>query len=110
MTLQSEGDRELQRRMMNEMIRVLKPGGLLVVTVDFNIPRDNCLLESNVNVANLISMDKAEIYGKRCPDSFPGEEDFNFHRLISNSDIDITNYYDTLQTSIGFTLKKKGAK
>ena len=93
--------------MMNEMIRVLKPGGLLVVTVDFKIPGDNCFLESNVDIANLISIDGAEIYGEKCNDPFPGEKDFNFHQLIRNSDIDIVNYGDTLQTSIGFTLRKK---
>ena len=107
MTPQTEKDRKLQRRMMNEMIRVLKPGGLLVVTVDFNIPRDNCDLDSNVDIANLISIDGAEIYGEKCNDPFPGEKGFNFHQLIRNSDIDIVNYGDTLQTSIGFTLRKK---
>jgi len=103
---QTEEDRALQRRMMDEMVRVLKPGGMLVVTVDFNIPRDNCLLESNVDVANLMSVDKAESYGKRCAELFPGEKGFVFHRLVSNSDIDIENYLDTLQTSIGFVLQK----
>ena len=104
---QTEEDRNLQRRMMNEMIRVLKPGGLLAITVDFNIPRDNCVLESNVNVANLISIDGAEIYGEGRSDLFPGEKGFNFNQLISNSDIDIANYCDTLKTSIGFVLRKK---
>ena len=92
---------------LKEIHRVLKPGGLLAITVDFNIPRDNCVLESNVNVANLISIDGAEIYGEGRSDLFPGEKGFNFNQLISNSDIDIANYCDTLKTSIGFVLRKK---
>jgi ubiquinone/menaquinone biosynthesis C-methylase UbiE len=107
-TPQTKDDRELQRKMMKEMVRVLKVGGFLVLTVDFNIPRNNCLLQSNVDVENLISIEGTEIYGKRCPELFPGEKDFNFYELINNSDIDITNYYDTLQTSLGFVLQKKG--
>ena len=107
MTPQTEADHKLQRRLMNEMIRVLKPAGFLVVTVDFNIPRENCLLESNVDVVNLISTEGAELYGRRCPDLFPGEEGFDFHQVVRNSDIDITNYCDTLQTSVGFVLRKK---
>ena len=107
-TPQTKDDRELQRKMMKEMVRVLKVGGFLVLTVDFNIPRNNCLLQSNVDVENLISIEGTEIYGKRCPELFPGEKDFNFYELINNSYIDITNYYDTLQTSLGFVLQKKG--
>ena len=106
-THQTEEDRRLQRKMMKEMIRVLKPGGLLIVTVDFNIPRDNCPIESNVDVANLISIENTEIFGKRCPELFPGEKGFDFYKLIYNSDTDISNYLDILQTSIGFVLRKK---
>jgi SAM-dependent methyltransferase len=106
MVPQTEEDRALQKRMMEELIRVLKPGGILAVTVDFNIPREDCLPESNVDIANLISVDGAEIYGRRCPELFPGEEGFDFKQLIFNSDVDITNYCDTLQTSIGLTLRK----
>jgi len=107
MTSQTEEDRKLQRRMVDEIVRVLKPGGLLVVTVDFNIPRDNCILESNVDVANLMSVNKTKVYGSRCTELLPGENGFDFHQLVANSDIDIVNYLDTLQTSIGFVLRKK---
>ena len=110
LTPQCQKDRELQKKIMHEMLRVLKPGGLLVVTVDFNIPRDNCLLESNVDVASLMNQEDADLVGKRGPDLFPGEEGFDYYRLIQDSDIDIVNYYDVLQTSIGFVLQKKSKK
>lgn len=103
----TEEDRKLQARMMDEMLRVLKQGGLLVVTVDFNIPRDNCIFESNVDVANLMSVEKTEILANRCDEALPGETGFDVHKLISNGDIDISNDLDTLQTSIGFVLRKK---
>jgi SAM-dependent methyltransferase len=104
---QTTEDRKLQRKLIREMIRVLKPGGLLVFTVDFNIPRDDCILESNVNVQDLISVNGSEIYGVKCPDLLPGEKGFNVNHLVHNSDIDIVNYGNTLQTSIGITLLKK---
>ena len=107
MTPLSDNDLALQKTIMQQLIRVLKPAGLLVVTVDFNFPRDNCLLESNVNVANLLAVDNAELYGDRCRLQFPGEEGFDPDALIREADIDIVNYWDTLQTSIGLTLKKR---
>jgi SAM-dependent methyltransferase len=103
---QTEDDRSFQRKIIVEMMRVLKPGGLLVFTVDYNIPRDNCLSDSNVNVSNLLTSKQAKMYGTRCEDLFPGEKDFNYQQLIQNSNIDIVNYSDTLQTSIGITLHK----
>ena len=86
---------------------MLKPGGLLVMTVDFNIPRSDCLLGSNLNVKNIIFHKNAEIFGKRCLQVLPGEENFSPSQLIQDADIDIVNYCSTLQTSIGLTPKKK---
>lgn len=107
MTPQTEEDRALQRRMMEEMVRVLKPGGVLVLTTDLNIPRSNSLLEANVNVQNLISTPGVETVGSRCPEKFYGEEGFSVEAVIKNGDIDISNYQDALQTSLGITLRKK---
>lgn len=102
----TKDDLDLQRRIMNEIIRVLKPGGICVITVDFFIPRDNLLLKSNVNVKNLMDIRNTEIVGNSIKTPFFGEKDFKLNKLIRNSDIDIVNYCDILQTSIGFTLRK----
>lgn len=106
MTPQTEADRARQRQMMLEMIRVLKPGGILVLTTDLNIPRSHSLLEANVNVQNLISTYEVEMVGSRCPEKFYGEEGFSVEKVIANGDIDISNYQDALQTSLGVTLRK----
>ena len=106
MTPQTEVDRALQRRMMEEMVRVLKPGGILVLTTDLNIPRNSSLLEANVNVYNLISTPGVEMVGNICPEPFYGEEGFLVEKVIANGDIDISNYQDALQTSLGVTLRK----
>jgi hypothetical protein len=97
----------LQRKIISELIRVLKPGGLLVITVDFNIPRNNCLLESNINVRNLYELIGAEIAGVRCPESFPGETGFDRNAVIDNGDIYLEDYLGTLQTAIGLVLRKR---
>ena len=89
------------------MIRVLKPEGLCVITVDYTIPRTKIALNSNVNVVNLISTKGVELVGRRNKDLFPGEPDFNYIKLIENSDISISSYTNVLRTSIGFTLRKK---
>lgn len=106
MTPQTEADQVLQRRMMEEMIRVLKPGGILVLTTDLNIPRSSSLLEANVNVQNLIATLGVEMEGSRCQEKFYGEEGFSVEKVIANGDIDISNYQDALQTSLGITLRK----
>lgn len=108
-TAQTEADRALQCKMMSEMIRVLKPGGILVLTTDLNIPRSNSLLEANVNVQNLISTRGVgvDVVGGRCPELFYGEEGFSVEEVIANGDIDISNYQDALQTSLGITLRKR---
>lgn len=108
LTAQTEADRALQRQMMSEMIRVLKPGGTLVLTTDLNIPRSNSLLEANVNVQNLTSTPGVEVVGSRCPEKFYGEDGFAVENVIINGDIDISNYQDALQTSLGITLRKLG--
>jgi len=102
-----KADRKLRKRMMNEMVRVLKPGGLLVITVDYYIPRKNPNEPPIVDVADMMSIKSARIYGNRCKEPFPGEEGFDYLTLISNPDIYISDYFDTLQTSIGFVMQKK---
>jgi len=104
---QSSEDKAWQRKIISELIRVLKPGGLLVITVDFNIPRDNCLLESNIDVGNLYESVEAEIVGARCPESFFGETGFDRNVIIDNGDIYLEDYLGTLQTAVGLVLRKK---
>ncbi|MFX1570563.1 MAG: class I SAM-dependent methyltransferase [Promethearchaeota archaeon] len=106
MTALSDDDLYLQRQIVKEMIRVLKPGGICVITVDFFIPRRNVLLESNVDITNLMKIEGAKLIGKKIHELFPGENNFNYVNLIENSDIDIHSYNNLLQTSIGLTLKK----
>jgi len=106
MAKQTADDRTLQKNMMKEMVRVLRPGGLLVVTVDFNFPRSDCVLESNVDVHSLLSIEGVELYGKRTSEKFYNEPDFDVQALYANADIDICNYMSTLQTSVGFVLRK----
>ncbi len=103
----SEADHELQREMVNEMIRVLKPGGFCIITVDFFFPRDNLPLEYNINVNNLTKIDETELIGNRINELFPGVLGFDYINLIKNHDIDT---HGSLQTSIGFILKKKNTK
>ena len=102
----SEDDYIFQKKIIEELIRVLKPEGILVLTVDFNIPRDNCLMESNVSISNILSANQSIMFGTKCSDLFPGEDGFDFQKILHNSDIDIENYGNTLQTSIGITLQK----
>jgi SAM-dependent methyltransferase len=104
---QSSEDKALQRKIISELARVLKPGGLLVITVDFNIPRDNCLLESNIDVRNIIESAGLEAVGARCLEPFPGETGFDRNAVIDNGDIYLEDYLGTLQTAIGLVLRKK---
>ncbi len=93
--------------MISEMVRVLKPNGICVITVDYQIPRTNDDLNSEINVANLLNTKGVELEGIRNKDQFPGEPDFNYIKLIENSDISISSYVNVLTTSIGLTLRKK---
>lgn len=102
-----EADTRLRRRMMDEMVRVLKPGGLLVITVDYYIPRGNPDQPPAVDVEDLMSIDTAKRYGNRCETLFPGEEGYDFNAIIADPDIYISDYCDALQSSIGFVMEKK---
>lgn len=97
----------IQRKILTEMIRVLKPEGICVITVDYTIPRTNIALNSNINVANLLSTKGVELVGRRNKDLFPSEPGFNYIKLIENSDISISSYTNVLTTSIGLTLRKR---
>lgn len=104
----TDDDRALHRRMMNQMVRVLKPGGLLVLTTDYYVPRSNSLLEANVDIANLLATPETETVGVRCPEWFPCEPGFDPDAVVRNGDIDVVSHVDRLQTSIGITLRKIG--
>ena len=105
-TVLTDDDRALHRTMMSELIRVTKPGGLLVLTTDYYFPRSNCLATCNVDIANLMAVDGVTVHGNRCDERFPGEDGFSPSQLIDNGDIDIANHGDILQTSIGLTFRK----
>jgi 2-polyprenyl-3-methyl-5-hydroxy-6-metoxy-1,4-benzoquinol methylase len=97
----------IQRKILAEMIRVLKPGGLCVITVDYAIPRSKDAHNFDVDVADLIKTKGVEFVGSRNKDAFPGEPNFNYITLIENSDVSISSYTNVLTTSIGLTLRKK---
>jgi hypothetical protein len=77
-----------------------------VLTTDFNFPRTDCRLDSNVDVANLLSVGGVQRVGERCPEAFFGEAGFDWRVLIENGDVDVSNHAEILQTSVGFVLRK----
>ena len=92
--------------MVKEMLRVLKPGGLLVLTTDYNFPRSSSLESSNIDIKNLLEVEGCELVGAKTEHALPGYEDFDSAKLVNDGNLDISNYMDVLQTSIGFVLKK----
>jgi hypothetical protein len=104
---QTAEDKALQKKIVSELVRVVKPGGLVAITVDLNIPRSDCLQESNIDVKNIMEIPGLELAGQRQDEPVPFEAGFGAGRIIHNGNIYIENYLDTLQTSIGIVLKKK---
>lgn len=101
-------DKEFHKKIIAELLRVLKPRGLLVLTFDFFFPRSNFHPGNNIDINNIITAQGAKLNGSRCVEAFPGEEGFDPVALIYNSDIYFDNYQRGLQTSIGLVLKKAG--
>ncbi len=106
MTPQNEQDKALQAKMIQEMRRVLKPGGLLVLTTDLNFPSKNLISECNINVENLFSASGMEIIGVSPDINFYGNQNFSFSQIESLNNIDIQEYFGFKATSIGLIFKK----
>lgn len=105
-TAHSKEDLALQASMMQEMKRVLKPGGLLVLTTDLNFPDNNLIAESNMNVQNLIENSGMKLIGRVAGSNFYGEEYFSFEETESIDNIDIQKYFGIKASSIGLIFKK----
>jgi ubiquinone/menaquinone biosynthesis C-methylase UbiE len=105
-TPQTRADRTLQAKMMREMARVLKPGGLLVVTLDVMFPERGAVLECNVNVMNLIQASGLELLGPEIPAGYYGHPDFYINNLKQMKDLDIQDYTGVRGTSLGLIFKK----
>ena len=105
---QTEEDRVYQGLLIRQLSRVLKPGGKLMVTVDFNLPTPNFPLEVNVDCQNLIESSGLEICGEIEADKVYGSQSFDIRKVIDDPDVDIVDYQNTLQTSVGIKLKKPG--
>jgi len=106
-TPQTAEDRALQGRMMKELARVLKKGGLLVITLDLNFPVDGTLLESNVNVRNLIESSGLTLCtGDFESDGVYGDPQFNMQNLMNRPDLDAQNYTGVKGTSLGLVFRK----
>jgi SAM-dependent methyltransferase len=107
LTPQSPEDKRLQARMMREMARVLKPGGLMIVTVDFTLPHELFLLEANVDVKNLISdLASMEVVGEFDPSRYWGFDEFKLENITKDVGVEIISYMGLFTTAIGFVLRK----
>ncbi len=103
---QVKADRELQGRMMKEMVRVLKKGGLLVVTVDFLFPMNGVILESNLNIKNLIEATGLTLVNEDFKKQLYGYEDFNIDNLMKIPNLIAKSYSGVTATSIGLVFRK----
>lgn len=103
---QDQRDRALHAKMMQEMTRVLKPGGLLVLTLDVVFPERDCILDANIHVRNLIdACPNLELLGEISHAVYP-DQGFSMARLQSDADVDIQDYQGILGTSLGLVFRK----
>ena len=102
----TEEDHALVDQIMNQLLRMVKPRGYLILTCDYFLPRENLLDESNINFRRLFhSHPDLKLAEPSFP--IPGDSKFSFLELIKNEDIDICNYNDRLQTSAAMIFQKK---
>ncbi|MCL5029008.1 MAG: class I SAM-dependent methyltransferase [Bacteroidetes bacterium] len=108
-------DRELHLTMLNEMTRVLKPGGKLIITMDYYPPtlgfENNKLIQnldnSNIDLYYLLNNTNLKLINSSLSDEIiPGSPKFNIKILLENNDIDWVWYANLLQTSIGLIFRK----
>jgi len=105
-TPQTAEDRALQAQMMREMARVLKKGGLLVVTLDMIFPQKGAVLECNVNVRNLIDAAGIRPLGPLPAPGVYGDRNFRMEDLERLPGLDVQNYQGVVGTSLGLVFKK----
>jgi 2-polyprenyl-3-methyl-5-hydroxy-6-metoxy-1,4-benzoquinol methylase len=105
-TPQSKADKKLQAKMMKEMARVLKKGGLLVVTVDIFYPINGSIIESNIDIKNLIDASGLELVGDYPAHGFYGYDNFDIQALMRDKNVDVQDYEGVQGTSLGFILRK----
>jgi SAM-dependent methyltransferase len=103
---QNEEDRKLQGRMMKEMARVLKKGGLLIVTVDFLFPKGGVILESNVHIKNLVESSGLFLLNGDLKDDLYGYNGFQIDRLMRQPNLVAESYSGVTGTSIGLIFRK----
>lgn len=103
---QVEADRKLQANMMKEMVRVLKKGGLLIVTVDFLYPVGGAILECNLNMKNLVESTGLVLLNNDFKDNLFGYNGFSINRLMQQPDLVAQSYSGVTGTSIGLIFRK----
>jgi ubiquinone/menaquinone biosynthesis C-methylase UbiE len=103
---QTEADRALQGRMMKEMARVLKKGGLLIVTVDFLFPKGGVILESNVHIKNLVESSGLFLLNGDLKNELYGYNGFRIERLMRQPNLVVQSYSGVTGTSIGLIFRK----
>jgi hypothetical protein len=92
--------------MMQQMVRVLKPGGILMVTLDVMFPERGAVLECNVNADNLVRAAGIELLGGPVKPSYYGRPDFDIKKLAAMPDLDIQDYTGVVGTSLGLIFRK----
>ncbi|MFH0920466.1 MAG: class I SAM-dependent methyltransferase [Fibrobacterota bacterium] len=105
-TPQTAEDRALQGRMMKEMARVLKKGGLLIITLDIIFPENGALLECNVDVRNLITASGLTLEGALPVQGVYGDNTFRMEQLMAAPGLDIQDYTGVRGTSLGLIFRK----
>jgi len=103
---QVDADRVLQGKMMKEMARVLKKGGLLIVTVDFLFPKGGVVLESNVHIKNLVESSGLFLLNGELKNDLYGYNGFQIERLMRQPNLVVQSYSGVTGTSIGFIFRK----
>ncbi|MBL8025795.1 MAG: class I SAM-dependent methyltransferase [Fibrobacteres bacterium] len=106
LTPQCEADRLLQGKMMQEMARVLKKGGLLIITIDVMYPAEGIILEANINVKNLIESSGLQLVGPEPEAGFYGYDNFDMQAILRDNEIDVQDYTGVKGTSLGLILRK----
>jgi SAM-dependent methyltransferase len=102
---QTTDDRALQGKMMMEMARVLKKGGLLIVTLDIMFPEKGAIPECNIDVKNLVESSGLTLLDPP-EQGYYGQEGFRLEALQKGADLDIQNYHGVIGTSLGLVFRK----
>ncbi|OGJ94159.1 MAG: hypothetical protein A2487_07775 [Candidatus Raymondbacteria bacterium RifOxyC12_full_50_8] len=105
-TAQTQADCDLQARMMREMARVLKPNGILALTLDFIYPRRSALLECNIDVKNVIEASGLSLMPLERANTLYGYDSFSLAALESTPGLAIQDYKGVASSSIGLVFRK----